>query len=343
MHQIERSKDNCEVLRYKLDEEAKKFRLVQYQNNELHDSLQNTKDKSKLSPPIDYVLKIRKFIREIDKFWLYVRTTLQKVLNETKLNVHQVLLNKLLADGQYSHHRLVGVIDDISETDGFKSWREREAHELTELVQKRLFVLQNPKNCFASRKLLCNLNIDCGFGCQIHHVVYCLIVAYGTNRTLLLESKKWNYGEGAFEKMFMPLSETCTSSNIRHGTKRPNWWPGNKHDNVIMLPRMRDMKSKPHFLPPAIPKDLSDRIIRIHGDPVVWWISQFLKYILRLNKNMFDSLKYMDIETMSKYPTVGIHVRRTDKLEKEAEFHPVEEYMKPVADFFHYISYKYDN
>jgi glycoprotein 6-alpha-L-fucosyltransferase len=33
-------------------------------------------------------------------------------------------------------------------------------------------------------------------------------------------------------------------------------------------------------------------------------------------------------------PVVGIHVRRTDKVGTEAAFHPVEEYMKYVAEWF---------
>jgi glycoprotein 6-alpha-L-fucosyltransferase len=33
-------------------------------------------------------------------------------------------------------------------------------------------------------------------------------------------------------------------------------------------------------------------------------------------------------------PVVGIHVRRTDKVGTEAAFHPVEEYMKYVEEWF---------
>ena len=34
---------------------------------------------------------------------------------------------------------------------------------------------------------------------------------------------------------------------------------------------------------------------------------------------------------------VGIHIRRTDKLDKEAAFHGVEEYMKHVKTFFQQV------
>lgn len=36
-------------------------------------------------------------------------------------------------------------------------------------------------------------------------------------------------------------------------------------------------------------------------------------------------------------PIVGIHVRRTDKLAAEAQFHPIDEYMKFVEDYFDYL------
>ena len=41
-------------------------------------------------------------------------------------------------------------------------------------------------------------------------------------------------------------------------------------------------------------------------------------------------------ETSMKFesPVVGIHVRRTDKVGTEAAFHPVEEYMKHVEEWF---------
>ena len=38
---------------------------------------------------------------------------------------------------------------------------------------------------------------------------------------------------------------------------------------------------RPKFLPPSIPADLSDRLIRLHGDPIVWWVAQFVKFMMR--------------------------------------------------------------
>lgn len=91
------------------------------------------------------------------------------------------------------------------------------------------FPLQNPKDCQSAKKLLCNLNKGCGFGCQIHHATYCLIVAYGTKRTLILRSHNWRYAQKGWESVFMPLSETCTEDS---GSSRAPW-PGNKYFVIL--------------------------------------------------------------------------------------------------------------
>ncbi|KAI8431993.1 hypothetical protein MSG28_004522 [Choristoneura fumiferana] len=46
-------------------------------------------------------------------------------------------------------------------------------------------------------------------GCE---KVYCLIFAYATERTLILNSKGWRYNTKGWDYVFYPISETCTSS-----------------------------------------------------------------------------------------------------------------------------------
>lgn len=80
--------------------------------------------------------------------------------------------------------------------------------------------LQNPKDCSKAKKLVCNINKGCGYGCQLHHVVYCFMIAYGTQRTLILESQNWRYATGGWETVFRPVSETCTD---RAGSSTGHW------------------------------------------------------------------------------------------------------------------------
>ena len=83
-----------------------------------------------------------------------------------------------------------------------------------------LSLFQNPKDCSTAKKLVCNMNKGCGYGCQLHHVVYCFIIAYGTQRTFILESRGWRYSPGGWEKIFQPLSDTCTD---RSGSSSRSW------------------------------------------------------------------------------------------------------------------------
>jgi glycoprotein 6-alpha-L-fucosyltransferase len=53
---------------------------------------------------------------------------------------------------------LIADLDTLSEADGYAAWREKEASDLGDLVQRRLDYLQNPEDCSTAKKLICNLN-----------------------------------------------------------------------------------------------------------------------------------------------------------------------------------------
>lgn len=155
-------------------------------------------------------------------------------------------------------------------------------------------------------------------------------MAYASERTLILKSKGWRYHKNGWEEIFQPLSETCLESNgISHGS-----WPAHSSVQVVTLPIIDSLNPKPPQLPLAIPKDLAPRLIKLHGDPIVWWIGQIIKYILRpqpqTEKLLKDSIKRLNF----KKPIVGLHIRRTDKIGTEASFHSVDEYMYFVEDYF---------
>lgn len=154
------------------------------------------------------------------------------------------------------------------------------------------------------RKLLYSLKCffvvqNCGYGCQVHHIVYCFIIAYATQRTLILESEGWHYSKGKWEDVFLPLSNTCLLPNGQTihrwpGNYRPTtidfqtkvfipyeFFLGKQNTQVMILPTLDRIKRKPHFLPQMIPDDLATRLTVLHGDPIVWWIGQFVKYLLK--------------------------------------------------------------
>ena len=70
----------------------------------------------------------------------------------------------------------------MSVTDSFGEWRRSESRKLAAEVQQRFVELQNPTNCAEAKKIVCDLSKACGFGCQIHHLMYCMFTSFATER-----------------------------------------------------------------------------------------------------------------------------------------------------------------
>ncbi|MPC32940.1 Alpha-(1,6)-fucosyltransferase [Portunus trituberculatus] len=248
-----------------------------------------------------------------------------EMYTEAKDHIDQILEEGL------DHTRVIQYdMNKLSKLDGLGTWREQEAADLSNLVQRRLHDLQNPPDCSRAKKLVCNLNKGCGYGCQIHHVVYCFIVAYGTKRTLILKSRGWRYNKNGWEDVFQPLSDSCTSPT---GNTHSHW-PGTNDTQVLDLPIIDTLSQRPPFLPLAIPKDLSERLTRLHGDPAAWWVGQFLKYMLKPQPKTQEMLDNLSDTLGFQKPIVGVHVRRTDKVGTEAAFHSIDEYMSHVESYY---------
>lgn len=302
----------------------------------LEDEVKDFAAKLVKGPSLEYEQTRRQIMRDTNEFWWYVRSRLEEALKKAKNDKDlSDWLNVTLKDAQHHVQAVLVDIEHLAAVDGHADWRLQEAKELEALVQKRITTLQNPDNCATAKKILCNLNKGCGYGCQLHHAVYCFIVAYGTERTLILKSKGWRYNRNGYEEIFQPLSETC-----REPSGQKNHWPGSKDSMVVEIPIIDSINPRPRLLPPSIPKDLSDRIIRIHGDPIVWWVSQFLKYLLRPQAETAKMLAEAEKDQGLTHPVVGVHVRRTDKVGTEAAFHSVEEYMKYVDEYYDKLELK---
>jgi glycoprotein 6-alpha-L-fucosyltransferase len=214
----------------------------------------------------------------------------------------------------------------MKKNDGYEGFRYKESQALSDLVQRRFHFLQNPSDCSTARKLVCKINKGCGLGCQLHHIVYCFIMAYATERTLILKSKGWRYHKGGWEEIYLPVSETCLDSE---GQSQGSW--PSQDVQVMTVPIIDSLNPRPSFLPLAIPADLAPRLMRIHGDPIAWWIGQLLKFILKPQPETAAMLENGKNKLGFKRPIVGVHVRRTDKVGTEAAFHGIDEYMK-VSD-----------
>lgn len=224
---------------------------------------------------------------------------------------------------------------NLSIADNIGSWRQQEAASLTELVQSDFKKLQNPSDCEKAKKLVCDLGKACGFGCQMHHAMYCFITAYFTNRTLILESNGWRYNSNGYESYFQPLSSTkCPKGK----DERPIEWNARSATDTetyaIRMPIIDAMSHRPKFLPLTVPKVYSDKIDKFHGDPFVWWSGQVLNYLMRFNDDFEKVIAAKRVELKFERPCVGVHIRRTDKIGTEAAYHGLDEYMKYVDEFY---------
>lgn len=158
-------------------------------------------------------------------------------------------------------------------------------------------------------------------------------MAYALGRTLIVDSKNWIYTSEGLEKVFLPLSKTCVTYNESAIISLKD---GNKDSEILEISyEITSMGYKSQLLNVlAIPDDIASDLIRLHGKPTAWWISQFASYLFRFQPEM---QKIAD-EAMDKLrfekPIIGVHIRRSDKLIVEAKFHGLDEYMKHVKDYY---------
>uniref|UniRef100_A0A1I8NTE8 Alpha-(1,6)-fucosyltransferase n=1 Tax=Stomoxys calcitrans TaxID=35570 RepID=A0A1I8NTE8_STOCA len=283
-------------------------------------------------PTLEYELLRRRIQTNIGELWNFFSNELGKVkksFDHGPIGKNEDI-NSVLILGAEHKRSLLSDMERLRQLDGYEAWRQKEAVELSNLVQRRIHFLQNPTECSRAKKLLCKLNKGCGYGCQLHHAVYCFIVAYATERTLILKSKGWRYHKGGWEEVFQPVSDTC----VDIGGARANNWPGRRESQVVVLPIIDSLMPRPPYLPLSIPEDLAPRLKRLHSEPIVWWVGQFLKYLLRPQKGTKAFLETSMAKLGWKKPIVGVHVRRTDKVGTEAAFHSIDEYMTHVEDYY---------
>ena len=79
----------------------------------------------------------------------------------------------------------------------------------------------------------------------------------------------------------------------------------NESQVLNYIPSEYLLPSFPEFFPFSIPRDLSDRIIRLHGDPHVWWVSQLFQYIFRFQPRIETILKKQRQNLNLTKPIVG--------------------------------------
>ena len=131
---------------------------------------------SEQEPSKDYESYRRRAYRDVQELWFFARAKLEAIKKTDGL---EAKMNEIIVELETREQVVLLDLEKMKELDGHESWRKDEAKALSDLVQARLKHLQNPTDCNSARKLVCNLNKGCGYGCQIHHAIYCFLVAYG--------------------------------------------------------------------------------------------------------------------------------------------------------------------
>lgn len=284
-------------------------------------------------PSLDHEVTRRRLEMVTSELWYYIRSQLKGLKNDTDGET-QKRVESILNNG-YGYYSMIkrNLRHLKNETD---EWRKRESQTLGDLIQRRLDFIQNSRNC-SGRLLVCSSK-PCGYGCQMHHMVYCLLSAYASRRRMVLQNPNFETYREKYTTFFKPLSTSCNTPHQNY-MSIPVMVATTKSEHVFSEKRVVKLgaidiaKFERGYFPPAFPRDIADRLMRFHGNPMVWWIGQLTKYLTRPNANMTEYFEKEQSLLRFKHPIVGVHIRRTDKI-VEASYHTVSEYMEHVEEWF---------
>ncbi|CAI2727593.1 unnamed protein product [Schistosoma spindalis] len=216
------------------------------------------------------------------------------------------------------------ILNKLGELDGFLQMRVNGLNKLSKRLQEMIRKLQNPSDCKKVKYVTFGFTNLCGLGCSMHQLMYCLQLAFENERVLIM--KKHHPGDIFREWLhqnMLPLSDKCNYSDS-----------DGRSDNME-CPPIRKGFTNYNWLPNVLPIDMNEELFRLHEAPFVWFAGQLAAYILRPRPNLAQLINAtLKSFKTSGDPVVGVHIRRTDKLIVEAQFHNLSEYMEQVDHFF---------
>uniref|UniRef100_A0A8R1I0X9 Alpha-(1,6)-fucosyltransferase n=1 Tax=Caenorhabditis japonica TaxID=281687 RepID=A0A8R1I0X9_CAEJA len=240
---------------------------------------------------------------------------------------------KILIENQMTS--LMALSGKLEKLDGSEDRRKTLRSELASRIHKSIDHLQNPTSCADAKTLLCNLDKECGFGCQLHHVTYCAITAFATQRMLILrrDGQSWKYSARGWTSVFKPISKCSYDEAVGKTDLKP--FTENSPARVLSLGIVDSLTIKPEFLPQAVPQQILRNLTAIHSHPPAFFVGTFISYLMRFNVETIEKLEAaVQSMKLSRGPIVGLQIRRTDKVGTEAAFHALKEYMEWTEIWF---------
>ena len=201
----------------------------------------------RIEPTREYESYRRRVYRDVQEMWLYVRSRLESLSADN--SQLETKVKEVLSELETREQVVLSDLEMMRENDGHDPWRRTEARNLSELVQTRLRDLQHPEACSSAKKLVCISLNKCGYGCQIHKIMHCNLIAYGkvinckcivymyklypegTERTLVLNSRGWSYKK----KDSLPITYFENLYFLMSGQSHDTW-PGSPAAQVLAVP-----------------------------------------------------------------------------------------------------------
>ncbi|CAK8681880.1 unnamed protein product [Clavelina lepadiformis] len=207
----------------------------------------------------------------------------------------------------------------------------KDASTAKALVQTELQELQNPQDCSEAFYLKVE-SATCGFGCAMQHLLSRFTFAIGDQRVLVVQNPTNFYGIHDMNEIFESPSPTCSHFEV---DQWQDFQSDEQSHNERFLLIKEDDEVRTRFIPQLVPEHIFDLVQRFHNYPYVWWSGQLLSYLMRAKPAVMVETDAVDFPFQK--PTVGVHVRRTDKIYLEGEnaaFHHLRDYMSHVEDWF---------
>ncbi|XP_078495825.1 alpha-(1,6)-fucosyltransferase-like [Ciona intestinalis] len=189
-------------------------------------------------------------------------------------------------------------------------------------------------NCAYRKILFCDLKEKCGLGCTLHHYAICLFIAIGTYRTMVWDLRQVpGYpGLGNAILNLSPCQNTIDVIDAKRGA--PEWKASTPTDlRIVKITKGLNTIKYTRFAPYTIPNQFLPRIKLIHAEPDLWWMGHVMSYLVRPTQRMKQEIEKTKTEIHFQHPVVGIHVRRTDKIQ-EIGYQPVDAYMEYVKSWY---------
>ncbi|XP_077974253.1 alpha-(1,6)-fucosyltransferase-like [Styela clava] len=250
---------------------------------------------------------ISNLLSDLKYYWLHISSVIKRL--GLPSDIQEFVNNGYIK----SKNELKNVIEE-SETIARKNM-----HNLQMYVQERIAKLQNPNNCNSASVHVCNMINQAGFGSELHTILKCFLPAFKQQRTMIHHMKGWKYDPEGWSHLFAPLSD-CDETKYTG------------HSNTQIVNGNAVYPTGYDFI--SIPSEISQDIIQNHADPFAWWMAQFIGYAMRMRPEFVNQLDRTAQEIKFTNPIAGMHIRRGDKLIREAKKHEVEEYMFFIENWF---------